>query len=209
MNEKLNFYIPRIWLIVIIVVIIIVSVIVTSIAINISKSTNKQKEEMYNIQNYIENETNNNEEVDYTKLDEGIAKVELPKIEKNIIHNNAENVKAQKGDIFESAGADKTYDLIVSNPPYIPESEIELMRRNVVDYEPHLALFVPDDDPLKFYRAITRSAFGLLSEGGVLGFEVHENYARQCGEMILGEGFSSVEVLRDIFEKERMVWAQR
>lgn len=101
------------------------------------------------------------------------------------------------------------FDMILSNPPYIPESEIDLMRRNVVDYEPHLALFVPDDDPLKFYRAITRSAFGLLSEGGVLGFEVHENYARQCGEMILGEGFSSVEVLRDIFEKERMVWAQR
>lgn len=83
MNEK--FYIPRIWLIAIIIIIIVVSVIITAVAIKISESTNKQKEDMNNIQNYIENETNKNEEVDYTKLDEGIAKIELPKIEKNVI----------------------------------------------------------------------------------------------------------------------------
>lgn len=85
MNEKGNFYIPRIWLFVGIVVIIVVTLIVAGIAIKISKSNNKQKQEMSNIQNFLENETNNNVEEDYTKLDEGIANKELPKVEINVI----------------------------------------------------------------------------------------------------------------------------
>lgn len=101
------------------------------------------------------------------------------------------------------------YDVIVSNPPYIPQSEAETMRRNVVDYEPHTALFVPDNDPLRFYRAIARSAHNLLSDNGSLWFEVHEDYADQTAEMLDKEGFSKVAVLLDLNDKKRMIWSRR
>jgi len=99
------------------------------------------------------------------------------------------------------------WDAVVSNPPYIADEEREAMHRNVVDYEPHEALFVPDDNPLVFYRAIARYAARALRSNGQLFFEINPLFARQMEEMLAGEGFSRVEILRDQQGKERMARA--
>lgn len=105
--------------------------------------------------------------------------------------------------------AGETFDIIVSNPPYIPHSEIESMHVNVTRYEPHEALFVDDADPLVFYRAIARTARTMLSEGGSLLFEVHEAWAERTAEMLRGEGFGQTEVRNDLFGKPRMTCSRR
>lgn len=106
------------------------------------------------------------------------------------------------GDLLPGAAA--CFDLIISNPPYVPLSERASMRANVLRYEPPTALFVPDDDPLRFYCAIARHARRLLRPGGRLYFEIHENYARQMQEMLAGEGFPQSVVRRDLNDKHRM-----
>lgn len=105
--------------------------------------------------------------------------------------------------------AGETFDIIVSNPPYIPHSEIESMHVNVTRYEPHEALFVDDADPLVFYRAIARAARTMLSEDGSLLFEVHEAWAERTAEMLRGEGFGQTEVRIDLFGKPRMTCSRR
>lgn len=105
--------------------------------------------------------------------------------------------------------AGETLDIIVSNPPYIPHSEIESMHVNVTRYEPHEALFVDDADPLVFYRAIARAARTMLSEGGSLLFEVHEAWAERTAEMLRREGFGQTEVRIDLFGKPRMTCSRR
>lgn len=105
--------------------------------------------------------------------------------------------------------AGDTFDIIVSNPPYIPHSEIESMHVNVTRYEPHEALFVDDADPLVFYRAIARATRTMLSEGGSLLFEVHEAWAERTAEMLRGEGFGQTEVRNDLFGKPRMTCSRR
>jgi release factor glutamine methyltransferase len=100
-----------------------------------------------------------------------------------------------------------TYDVIVSNPPYIPLSERAAMDRNVVEHEPAGALFVPDGDPLLFYRAIAKFARRALRPGGALYFEIHEGAAETMPPMLAAEGFAGVEVREDINEKPRMVKA--
>ena len=98
---------------------------------------------------------------------------------------------------------------IVSNPPYICESEASTMDANVLDHEPHLALFVPDDDPLLFYRAI--SAFGRehLADAGQLFFEVNRAYAEQVAELLLQTGYGEVKVEKDEYNNNRFVWARK
>jgi len=105
--------------------------------------------------------------------------------------------------------AGRRFDVIVSNPPYIPRSEMASMHRNVTGYEPHIALFVDDSDPLIFYRAIARSARGMLSDGGSLLFEVHERLAGRTAEAIRAEGFADVRIVEDCFGKQRMVCGSR
>lgn len=105
--------------------------------------------------------------------------------------------------------AGETFDIIVSNPPYIPHSEIESMHVNVTRYEPHEALFVDDADPLVFYRAIARAARTMLSEDGSLLFEVHEAWAERTAEMLRREGFGQTEVRIDMFGKPRMTCSRR
>ena len=97
------------------------------------------------------------------------------------------------------------YDLIVSNPPYVCESERAQMERHVLDYEPGLALFVPDDDPLLFYRAIINYASTALMDGGMLAFETNREYATEVGMLMKEGGWSNVEVKRDMFNNERIV----
>lgn len=99
------------------------------------------------------------------------------------------------------------FDVVVSNPPYIPRSDVRLMRPNVTDYEPQLALFVDDDDPLKFYRAIARTSRKLLRDGGRLYFEIYEQFAGEMVDMLISEGYSDIVVKEDFRQKPRMICA--
>lgn len=96
------------------------------------------------------------------------------------------------------------WDLIVSNPPYICEKEKKDMAVNVLEHEPHTALFVPDADPLLFYRAITRLAVQTLSKGGRLYFEINPIYADDTCHMMRAEGMTAVELRSDMYGKQRM-----
>ena len=98
-------------------------------------------------------------------------------------------------------------EIIVSNPPYICNSERKDMSHNVLDYEPETALFVPDDDPLRFYRAIGRYARQALKPGGRLYFEVNSLYADDVAEMLRELSFSKTEIRKDDFGKNRFVLA--
>lgn len=99
------------------------------------------------------------------------------------------------------------FDVVVSNPPYIPESDMELMRRNVLDYEPNNALFVPDSDPLLFYRAISQTSKRLLKKGGKLYFEIYESLAKEMIAMLEIEGYSDIILREDFRGKPRMICA--
>ncbi|WP_298063897.1 peptide chain release factor N(5)-glutamine methyltransferase [uncultured Rikenella sp.] len=95
------------------------------------------------------------------------------------------------------------FDLAVSNPPYVPEAERSGMRPNVADFEPAQALYVPDDDPLLFYRTI--ASLPLLKPGGELWFEINERYGAETEELLLSLGYGEVRVSRDIHGRDRFV----
>ncbi|MCH5311635.1 MAG: peptide chain release factor N(5)-glutamine methyltransferase [Prevotella sp.] len=97
------------------------------------------------------------------------------------------------------------WDIIVSNPPYICNNEREAMDGNVLDYEPHLALFVPDDNPLLFYRAITRYAHKALRQGGRIFFEINPLYVLPMEKMAREEGFLHTTVLADRYGRQRFM----
>ena len=99
----------------------------------------------------------------------------------------------------------RQWDVIVSNPPYIAESERKDMRRNVLGYEPGLALFVPDADPLRFYRAIASYAARSLRSQGKIYFEVNPRFASKVAQLLLSLGFVQVETIDDNFGRQRMV----
>lgn len=108
---------------------------------------------------------------------------------------------------FSALFAEK-FDVVVSNPPYIPDSDSRLMRRNVTDYEPHTALFVPDNDPLLFYRSIARTAQRMLKAEGKLYFEIYESLADDMQRMLRAEGYEEIVVREDFRGKPRMICAR-
>lgn len=114
------------------------------------------------------------------------------------------NINFIKADILDYQTSEM-FDVIVSNPPYVLESEKALMQSNVLDYEPDTALFVPDDDPLKFYRAISNFAAGHLNDGGKLYFEINEKFGAETAQLMRSCGFQDVEVVQDLFGKDRFV----
>lgn len=107
--------------------------------------------------------------------------------------------------LHENTSSGRKWHVMVSNPPYICASEAQQMERNVLDHEPHQALFVPDDDPLLFYRAIARYAREALFPGGRLYFEINRAYVVETVRLLEGSGFSGVEVRKDQFGNNRMV----
>lgn len=113
------------------------------------------------------------------------------------------NVNFVKLDALNAKPEDE-WDVIVSNPPYICEKEKKDMAVNVLEHEPHTALFVPDADPLLFYRAITRLAVQTLSKGGRLYFEINPIYADDTCRMMRAEGMTAVELRSDMYGKQRM-----
>lgn len=101
------------------------------------------------------------------------------------------------------------FDLIVSNPPYVPQVDLLSMHPNVRDHEPPGALFVPDDDPLLFYRAIARAGRQMLRPGGALYFEIYHLFADAMREMLDREGYTATQVRNDLAGKPRMVCSRR
>lgn len=99
------------------------------------------------------------------------------------------------------------FDIIVSNPPYITDSERETMETNVLGYEPHTALFVPDDDPLLFYRAITNYAVHALRPHGRIYFEINSRFGKETAELLSDTGFDNATVIKDMYGLDRFVSA--
>ena len=141
--------------------------------------------------------------------------IDISKEALSIARRNAEKyaptIELVEGDALAdfSQLIDEEVDVVVSNPPYIPNSDRKLMRRNVTEHEPSIALFVEDDDPLLFYRSIARTALPMLRSGGKLYFEIYENYATEMVDMLVAEGFVNVVVREDFRAKQRMVCAEK
>lgn len=152
--------------------------------------------------------------ISLAKMVEGarVTAVDISKEALVVAQRNTERLGAEVEFVEADALGDMShlgeFDVIVSNPPYIPQSDIAKMRKNVVDFEPHTALFVPDDDALKFYHSIARNARTMLAEGGVLWFEIYEKFGTEMCEMLYDEGFAQCAVEVDANDKARMVWAK-
>lgn len=120
-------------------------------------------------------------------------------------HRLGASVRFEHQDALNAPDDEERWDVIVSNPPYICDRERADMSDNVLSYEPELALFVPDSDPLLFYRAIARYASKALKPGGRLLFETNTAYVHEVAQTMANEGFTAIEVRNDCFGKPRMV----
>lgn len=139
-------------------------------------------------------------------MDNSAAAIETARINAEL--NDAE-ISFIQGDVLNFRVAPKAFkfDLIISNPPYVTRSEKDLMHQNVFDHEPHEALFVPNDDPLLFYRAITGFALLNLKHGGLLFFEINENFGTAIKQLLQQNGFKAIVVEKDMRGKDRMIKA--
>ena len=117
------------------------------------------------------------------------------------------DVSFRRADALAMPAPAEKFDIIVSNPPYIADSEREAMDDRVLLHEPALALFVPDTDPVRFYRAIAAYAAGALRRGGRLYFEINALYADATVRAVRAAGFTDVEVERDFYSRPRYVTA--
>ena len=142
------------------------------------------------------------------------ANVRAWDISENALQIAAENaeknevtVHFSRQDILQPLTPGMTYDIVVSNPPYVMESEAEDMERNVLDFEPHEALFVPDVNPLLFYERIADAALTILNDGGRLYFEINRSKGPEIVEMLQDRGFVEIELRKDISGNNRMIRA--
>ena len=137
------------------------------------------------------------EAIELAKSNADNLELSLEIIEGNALKlNSIDSIKAKK------------WHLIISNPPYIPIAEKSIMASNVLHFEPHLALFVNDSDPLVFYKEIARYALNHLERNGLLAFELHENFAQDTADFCTKLGFSHVEIFEDLQGKPRMLLAR-
>ncbi|MBD0832621.1 peptide chain release factor N(5)-glutamine methyltransferase [Aestuariibaculum sediminum] len=128
-----------------------------------------------------------------------INDVELEFVEANILHPETWNDK------FKNL----KFDIIVSNPPYVREQEKQLMKPNVLNNEPHLALFVKDDNPLLFYNAIAKYASSNLKLQGALFFEINEFLGREMIHLLTSNNFKNIQLKQDVFKKDRMIKGEK
>lgn len=138
-----------------------------------------------------------------------VEAIDLSEVAVEVARSNAEalgaEVAIERADIFAFEPEAEGYDVVVSNPPYIPVAERVEMPRNVVDFEPSEALFVPNDEPLIFYERIADVALGGLRRGGLLAFEIHERLAIETAQMLVRKGFKEVTTYEDFYSKPRMI----
>ena len=140
-----------------------------------------------------------------------VSEKALEVAKKNAAANNV-NVRFVLDDILNPKNQeliDNQYDIIVSNPPYVCESEKSEMRANVLDFEPSTALFVSDNDPLIFYRKILEFAQKTLKPNGEVWFEINEKFGKEMQNLCLEKGFKNVEIIKDFRDKERIAIAKR
>ena len=136
-----------------------------------------------------------------------VSEKALEVAKKNAEANNV-NVRFILDDILNPQNTeliDNQYDIIVSNPPYVCESEKSEMRANVLDYEPSTALFVTDNDPLIFYRKILEFAQKTLKPSGEVWFEINEKFGEEMKDLCLEKGFKNVEIIKDFRERDRIL----
>lgn len=137
-----------------------------------------------------------------------ISEEALSVAKNNAVLNNAK-IGFYKDDIFNPRvfKNEEKFNIIISNPPYIPQSEKTRMHKNVIDFEPQLALFIPDEDAIKYYRAISLFANYFLAKGGKLYVEIHENFGNEVAEVFNIAGMHNIEIIQDINGKPRIVKA--
>ena len=131
----------------------------------------------------------------------------------DVAKENGEKLKANvnwvKADVFDFSPAADSFDIIVSNPPYVMMSEQRDMEANVLEHEPWVALFVPDDDPLRFYRRIAKMGIDALKDGGTLWFELNAQLADETAKLVKSLGYEDVTLERDIAGKWRFIEAKK
>lgn len=132
---------------------------------------------------------------------------EAIKTAKNNAGINNVSIHFTEADILNTTKLTNTFDVIVSNPPYVRELEKEQMQQNVLANEPHLALFVKDENPLLFYDKITDLAKSHLSKNGQLYFEINQYLGKETIELLKSKGFTTIELKKDIFGVDRMLKA--
>ena len=123
--------------------------------------------------------------------------------------NNSTEVTFERVDILSYEPKSAQFDIIVSNPPYIKENEKAAMHSNVLDWEPHTALFVPDSDPLLFYRTIAEKGLQMLVPNGTLYFEINRAHGAETMKMLADYGYSDIELRKDFADNDRMIKATR
>lgn len=126
--------------------------------------------------------------------------------EKNT-HLNKVDINLIQQDILKTTELNNTYDIIVSNPPYVRESEKKEIKNNVLNNEPHMALFVEDNNPLIFYDKIAELAKNHLTKNGLLFFEINQYLGRETVDLIRLKGFNTIELKKDIFGHNRVIIA--
>lgn len=137
-----------------------------------------------------------------------IDKDALQTARKNAIVHNSEVMFVQD-DIFHYQPSYPMFDVVVSNPPYVTESEKGLMNRNVLDYEPHLALFVPDEDSIRYYAAIVRFCELYLLPSGKLYFEINERLANKVIDLLKSRHYEEIFLFKDFNNKNRIISAKK
>ena len=128
---------------------------------------------------------------------------ELNEVEVNFIHADILNLQSEP----RSPNLATAYQIIVSNPPYVTLDDKKQMHTNVTNFEPHTALFVPEHDPLIFYKAIADFALLNLTPNGMLFFEINENYGQETVKLLKDKGFISTELRKDMSGRDRMIKA--
>lgn len=126
---------------------------------------------------------------------------------KNAIKNGVKNIHFQEVNILKPYEGEEKYDLIVSNPPYITQKEKQDMQKQIIDFEPNIALFVEDEEPLIFYEKIAKFAQQHLQKNGFLFFEINRQFGREIISLLKNLNFSEIELKKDSFGNDRMIKA--
>lgn len=137
-----------------------------------------------------------------------VSEAALQVAAENVVRNGVE-VTLQQVDVLQADCPAFPVDILVSNPPYIAEKERSSMERNVLDWEPGLALFVPDDDPLVFYRRIAEIGWQRLVPSGTLYYEINQAYGGETVALLRSIGYVDVELRKDLSGNDRMIKAVR
>ncbi len=135
-----------------------------------------------------------------------VSKKALETAIKNAVLNKVDVNFYQKDILIDSLSDLPKFDIMISNPPYVLESDKLKMSKNVLDFDPEIALFVEDTNPLLFYKRITTLAVEKLNQNGRLFFEIHENFGNQTKQLLIDAGFISITIVKDMQGKDRMVW---